>query len=107
VYNETGAGPEQEENNMKTTITIKPAFQDRGNWVEGEVKTEKGATYSFWAKVFETGSEFGINEGCISKLTIRRASEKKDLVNYDRGWDIEPNGKEVKAVYESILTQFN
>ena len=56
------------------------------------------------AKVFEEGSHFGINEGRISKLEIRR--DKQILLNYDRDWDIKPN-KEVKPVYERILAEFN
>ena len=88
------------------TLTIKkaPALQNMGNWITGEVKTEDGTTYTFAAKVFDEGSIYGINEGRISKLEIRR--DKTFLLNYDRGWDIKPS-KEVRPVYKRILAEFN
>lgn len=42
----------------------------------------------------------------ISKLTIRKVGETRDLCSYDRGWDIEP-GDEVKSVYSIILSKYN
>jgi hypothetical protein len=62
--------------------------------------------YKYWVKHFEEGSEFGIDGGKISKLTIRKVGESRDLCNYDRGWDIEP-ADEVKAVYAIILEKYN
>jgi hypothetical protein len=76
-------------------------------WSEGiitDVNTNVG--YKYWVKHFEEGSEFGIDGGKISKLTIRKVGESRDLCNYDRGWDIEP-ADEVKAVYAIILEKYN
>jgi hypothetical protein len=76
-------------------------------WSEGiitDVNTNIG--YKYWVKHFEEGSEFGIDGGKISKLTIRKVGESRDLCNYDRGWDIEP-ADEVKAVYAIILDKYN
>ena len=61
--------------------------------------------YLFSIKVFEEPSEYGINEGRISKLEISKTG--KILCSYDRGWDIRPEGEEVKAVYQEILKRFN
>jgi hypothetical protein len=61
--------------------------------------------YDYCIKHFEEGSEYGINGGRISKLDIRQ--ESKILASYDRGWDIKPTGKEVIAVFEEILNQYN
>ena len=61
--------------------------------------------YLFEAKVYEEPSEYGINEGRISKLDISKTGEC--LCRYDRGWDIRPEGEEVKAVYQEIIKRFN
>jgi hypothetical protein len=104
-YKRTGAKPENKgENRMKTTITTEPAFQNIGNWIKGKAETENGTTYTFYAKIFDEGSEYGINQGKISKLEIRLGGET--IVNYDRGWDIRPT-KEVRPVYKHILEKFN
>lgn len=61
--------------------------------------------YEFQVKHFENGSEYGIEEGRVSKLEIRKDGIL--LVNYDRGWDKKPKDAEVKAVYEIILKRYN
>ena len=69
-------------------------------WKEGIING-----YLFEAKVYAEPSEYGINEGCISKLEISKAGEC--LCRYDRGWDILPKTEEVKAVYQDIVKRFN
>jgi hypothetical protein len=76
-------------------------------WSEGTISCPiTGAKYKYWVKHYETGSQFGIDGGRISKLTVRKVGESRDLVNYDRGWDVEPTD-EVKAVYNIILEKYN
>jgi hypothetical protein len=76
-------------------------------WSEGAIKSPAtGKSYRYWVKRFEEGSGFGIDGGKVSKLTIREVGEAKDLVNYDRGWDVEPDG-DAKAVYDIILAKYN
>jgi hypothetical protein len=76
-------------------------------WSEGILTgPETGVPYKYWVKHYEEGSEFGIDGGRISKLTIRRLNDHRDLCNYDRGWDIKPAG-EVRAVYAMILEKYN
>ena len=58
-------------------------FDNSSNWVDGTV-----GPYTFSAKLFDTGSSFGIDGGRVSKLSIQ--TKTKMLVNYDRGWDIKP-----------------
>jgi len=84
---------------MKNTVT-KPAFQNLGNWTTGTV-----GKFKFAIKHFEEGSEFGINDGRISKLEIRK--DGKIVVNYDRGWDIRPKDKETKDFYNALLNEYN
>lgn len=61
----------------------------------------KGKDYKVTFKQFDEGSEFGINGGRISKLTIN--VDNKKVANYDRGWDIEPVDEDTKAVLEILL----
>ena len=42
--------------------------------------------YEYWVKYYESGSEYGINGGKISKLSIRKGG---------------------KAVYEELLEKYN
>ena len=66
------------------------------NWIEGRILSMPG--YSFHAKVFDEPSQFGIEGGMISKLEVRKDGER--VINYDRGWDIDPVTPEQKeALY--------
>ena len=65
-----------------------------------------GSRNKYWVKHYEESSPFGIDGGKISKLTLRKFGESRDVVNYDRGWDIKPTD-EVKAVYTIILGKYN
>lgn len=62
--------------------------------------------YDYWVKHFEEDSEFGIDGGRISKLTIRKNGQARNLCSYDRGWDVQP-ADEVKAVYDQLIRQYN
>jgi hypothetical protein len=76
-------------------------------WTNEKIIDETtGREYFFWAKHFDEPSHFGINNGKISKLTIRKVGDNRDLCSFDRGWDKKPT-KEVKAVYAEILKWFN
>ena len=59
----------------------------------------------FWIKQYDTGSEYGINGGRISKLTIKISGQT--VANYDRGWDIEPATPAAKEAYTIILNNYN
>lgn len=56
-------------------------------------------------KQYEEGSEFGINGGRISKLTIKRGG--REVYNYDRGEDIAPIDKNTETALEIILKSDN
>lgn len=68
-------------------------------WVQGIIKSQND-TYEFCAKVFDEGSEYGINKGRVSKLHIRCG--RVDIVKYDRGWDIKPE-TEYKSIYSALI----
>ena len=49
--------------------------------------------YEWEAKVYDTGSTYGIHGGRVSKLSVVKTvdNRKKIVINYDRGWDIRPS----------------
>ena len=77
-------------------------------WTQGQIAAlESNNIYSYWAKVFDEGSVHGINEGRISKLTIRKQGETRDLYNFDRGLDLPPANEEVEKVLSIILAKYS
>lgn len=73
-------------------------------WKEGTVSVN-GEIFHYWLKQYEEGSEFGINGGRISKLTIKRSG--REVYNYDRGEDIAPIDKNTETALEIILKRNN
>ena len=73
-------------------------------WHEGDLQVGK-TSYHYWAKVYDEGSEWGINEGRISKLMIKQDS--KIVCNYDRGWDVEPTDATTQLALEILLHEYN
>lgn len=73
-------------------------------WNEGTVSVN-GDIFHYWMKQYEEGSEFGINGGRISKLTIKRSG--REVYNYDRGEDIEPIDKNTETALAIILKSDN
>lgn len=61
--------------------------------------------FQICVKHFDEGSVYGINEGRISKLDIRKNG--KIYVLYERDWEIKPTDAQAKAVYEQVLKQYN
>lgn len=89
---------------MKIKFT---SFVKGDNWVSAKVNDGE---YTVSSKLFDEGSTFGINDGRVSKLSIRETSKINELnwfdgciVNYDRGWDIEPQTDKEKEVFEAVL----
>ena len=75
-------------------------------WLEGTVEG-----HHFQAAVYDEPSVYGINEGRISKLMVwdeamrqgRRGYSRTSLMNYDRGWDIEPEARH-KALIDELVS---
>jgi hypothetical protein len=77
-------------------------------WEEGTVVVDK-ELYQWEAKVYETGSEYGINGGPVSKLNVWKKvnNDSFQIMVYDRGWITEePKGK-LKTVLETVLAGIN
>jgi len=62
--------------------------------------------YRVECKVFSVGSKWGIDGGKISKLCIRDGAGRW-VVNYDRGWDVKPDGDDVIQVYNEVIRRYN
>ena len=73
----------------------------KGNWT-----TLRCGKYNVQVKHFDEPSHYGINNGRISKLWILDTKNKKEMANYDRGWDVRPK-KGVKTIYNQILKKYN
>ena len=73
-------------------------------WHEGSIRVRK-SVFHFWYKQYPEGSEFGIEGGRISKLTLKRDGEI--AANYDRGWDVEASDDDTRAALEILLDREN
>ena len=80
-------------------------------WHEGTIgipqKDGSSKIAHYWVKAYQRKSEWGINGGKISKLSIKM--DGKWVANYDRGWDIEPdeNDEAVQIAYCILLNEYN
>jgi hypothetical protein len=76
-------------------------------WKSGIIAIpETGNQYKYHAKVYDTGSQFGLREGRVSKLEIREVGSNKCVFHFDRGEDVPPANEEVAAVLEIILAKY-
>ena len=62
-------------------------------------------TFTYDAKYFDLPSEYGIEGGRISKLGIRKGREV--VLNYDRGWVIEPETEGAQLALLAICQKLN
>lgn len=69
-------------------------------WKEGSLKVN-GSIFHYWIKVYDTGSQYGIEGGRISKLMLKR--DGKTVCNYDRGWDVHPTDPDTQLAYEILV----
>jgi len=74
------------------------ARQTREDWIDGTIDGLR-----FQAKVYDEGSEFGINEGRVSKLWVRDEALRQTILNYERGWDIKPTKAAERRLLEALL----
>lgn len=80
----------------KNVITI---TEQSGAWMVGRI-----GGYKFEIKHFDEPSIYGINEGRISKLFVRRESDRTVVANFDRGWDVEPETDDAKEIVDTLYT---
>ncbi len=73
-------------------------------WKEGSLRIHD-SVFHYWMKVYETGSEWGIDGGRVSKLMLKRNGEV--VANYDRGWAVEPTDPDTQLAVELLLHSEN
>ena len=73
-------------------------------WKEGAILI-RGNVYKYQAGVYEEGSEYGIEGGRVHRVMIKHDGEI--VVNYDRGWDVEPESEGAKLALAVILKENN
>lgn len=69
-------------------------------WKEGSIRVHD-SIFHYWIKQWDEGSQFGIEGGRISKLSLTR--DGKEVASYDRGWDIKPQDPDAQLALEIIL----
>lgn len=78
-------------------------------WTQGAIGIPSGnggmTSVSYWVKHYENESQFGIDNGRISKLTL--VQDGKVVYNYDRGEDIEPQTSEAEKALAILLKEYN
>ena len=78
-------------------------------WETGKLsllqKDGKSVTVYYWVKHYEEMSCYGINNGRISKLSIKVNGQI--TVNYDRGWDIKPKDEISRKALKIIMKEYN
>lgn len=103
--NTVTASKSVDKKNCKVTDCTFKRLSD--NWVGGDVtlsiKDQDDVKYTYEAKVFDDPSDYGINDGRVSKLWIKNVSTKNVVCNYDRGWDIKPSDAPSKVVYKYVV----
>jgi len=56
--------------------------------------------YDWGAKVYEEPSDHGIDNGRISKLTVKK--DGNIVAHYEREWDVKPDAKDQKTINDII-----
>ncbi len=70
-------------------------------------KDEGYSTYIYSMKRYDEPSEFGIDGGRISKLTLIDKDTGTFAANYDRDWDIEPETEEADIAVAILMMNHN
>lgn len=73
-------------------------------WKEGTLGVN-GDIFHYWVKQYEEPSQFGIEGGRVSKLTLKRKGQI--VCNYDRGWDIRPVDENTEIALRILLKDYN
>lgn len=78
-------------------------------WTQGAIGIPSGncgmTSVSYWVKHYENESQFGIDNGRISKLTL--VQDSKVVYNYDRGEDVETQTSEAEKALAILLKEYN
>lgn len=79
--------------------------EDTNMWDKGTLLID-GTKVKYCVKHYEEPSyEYGIDGGRISKMELR--IDGKVTLNYDRGWDMEPEDETSQLAYAVLLEKYN
>jgi hypothetical protein len=87
---------------IRESVTIVKGDPRVDFWLHGHLTRDP--RYTFIAKVFDVGSQFGIDNGRISKLEVHQ--EGRRILSYERVWDEKPQCTEHEAVLDEIVSAF-
>ena len=73
-------------------------------WSEGTIKVGN-SVFHYWVKHYDEPSHYGIGNGRISKLTLKRNGMV--VYNYDRGEDVEPQTPEAETALAILIHEYN
>lgn len=76
-------------------------------WHEGTIlaPTKEGKTVvHYWAKVYDEGSQYGIEVGRISKLMLKANNDV--IYNYDRGEDVPPQNEAAEIALAILIHEY-
>lgn len=78
-------------------------------WHEGTIGVPKGdgkyTVVHYWVKAYDKGSQYGIDGGMISKLTLKISGEV--VYNYDRGLDVPPQNEAAEMALAILMHEYN
>ena len=92
--------------NIKEEMVKRDPFGSTGLWRMGTIQIGN-EVFKYSVKTYQEGSEWGIEEGRISKLCIADETDKKTLVHFDRGWDREPSTESLKTALKLVKEKYN
>ena len=73
-------------------------------WSEGSIKV-RNSLFHYWVKHYDEPSEYGINEGRVSKLMLKRNGEIVYI--FDRGLDVEAADEDAELALAILLKEYN
>ena len=77
----------------------------RNSYLDVTLKSGDVVSVEYLAKVYDSGSEFGINGGRISKLCLKLMNGRTILC-YDRGWDVQPTCEAAELALAILLERW-
>ncbi|GHU52477.1 hypothetical protein FACS1894132_02200 [Clostridia bacterium] len=95
--------PAEDEQTQGGEMAIVTIERKENNWVFGSY-----GRYKFEAKVYDVGSEYGINGGRVSKMSVWRKKKPgvyfthETVLNYDRSWDVKPKKSDDIKAFETV-----
>lgn len=89
--------------NESQNLKLKNASKDP-TWITGKVNVDD-KSYDVQAKVYMEDSNFGIDNGKISKLIVYNPKDNTTIIDYDRRWNKKPDDKSSEDLYNYLISE--